>query len=170
MDIVMIVLRLIHIGTAVFWGGTAFFLVSFLEPAIAAAGPEGGKVMQRLALSPFPRALPGIAGLTVLSGLTMYWRDSGGLQLSWITTPTGLGFTFGALMGLTSLVIGVLVTTPAINRLAAIARQAMASGKPPTPEQMKEIPGLQVKIGTASVWNAIFLALAIVGMASARYL
>lgn len=170
MDIVMIVLRLIHISTAMFWAGTAFFIVSFLEPAIQAAGPEGAKVMQRLALSPFPRALPGIGGLTVLSGLTMYWRDSGGFQLNWITTPTGLGFTFGALMGLTSLVIGALVTAPAINQLAAIARQAIASGKPPTPEQLKEIPGLQVKISTGSVWNAIFLALAILGMASARYL
>ncbi len=170
MDIVMIVLRLIHIGTAVFWGGTAFFLVSFLTPVVQAAGPEGGKVMQRLALSSFPKVLPGIGSLTVLSGLLMYWHDSAGLQLQWITTPTGLGFTFGALMGLTSLLIGVFVTVPAINRLAAIAREAIASGKPPSPEQMKEIPGLQVKMTSAAVWNAIFLALAIAGMATARYL
>ena len=39
MDVLMIVLRLIHIGTAVFWGGSAFFMVSFLTPAVQAAGP-----------------------------------------------------------------------------------------------------------------------------------
>ena len=170
MDIVMLILRLIHIGTAVFWGGTAFFLVSFLTPAVQAAGPEGGKVMQRLALSSFPKVLPGIGSLTVLSGLAMYWHDSAGFQLNWITTPTGLGFSFGALMGLTSLLIGLFVTIPAINRLGSIAREAMASGEPPSPEQMKEIPGLQVKMTSAALWNAIFLALAVAGMATARYL
>jgi uncharacterized membrane protein len=170
MDIVMIVLRLVHIGSAVFWGGSTFFIVSFLTPAVQAAGPEGGKVMQRLALSSFPKVVPALGGLTVLAGLLMYWKDSGGLQLNWITTPTGLGFTFGGLMGLTSLIIGVAVTAPAINRMAAIAREAMASGKPPSPEQMKEIPALQVKMTSAAVWTAIFLALAVLGMATARYL
>ena len=170
MDIVMIVLRLIHIGSAMYWAGSAFFIVTYLTPIAQAAGPEGAKVMQRLAMSSFPRVLPSVGGITVLAGLLMYWKDSGGLQLIWITTPTGLGFTFGALMGLTSLIIGATVTAPTINRLAAIAREAMASGKPPTPEQMKEIPGLQLKMTNASIWNAIFLALAILGMESARYL
>ncbi len=170
MNVVMIVLRLIHIGTAVFWGGTVFFLVSFLRPAITAAGPEGGKVMQRLAVSRFPRALPGIASLTVLSGLIMYYLDSGGLQLLWITTPAGLGFTFGGLMGLTSLLIGFIVTVPTMDRLATFARQAIASGRPPSREQMKEIQSLQIKLTSATLWNAIFLALAVVGMATARYL
>ena len=166
----MIVLRLIHIGSAVFWAGSAFFLVSYLTPAVQAAGPEGAKVMQRIALSSFPKVVPALGGLTVLAGLLMYWRDSGGLQLAWITTPTGLGFTFGGLMGLTSLIIGLTVTAPAINRMADILRESMAAKRPPTPEQMKEIPALQVKMTNAAVWNSIFLALAILGMATARYL
>lgn len=170
MDIVLIVLRIIHIGTAIFWGGTAFFLVSFLTPAVRAAGPEGGKVMQRLILSSFPRALPAAASLTVLSGLVMYYLDSGGLQLAWITTPTGLGFAFGGLMGLTSLIIGLTVTVPIMNRLGSMAKAAMASGKPPDAEQMKVMGELQMKMAGAAIWNSIFLALAILGMASARYL
>ncbi len=170
MDLLMIVLRLIHIGTAVFWGGTAFFLVSFLTPAVQAAGPEGGKVMQRLAVSSFPQAILGMASLTVLSGLSMYWLKSGGLQLVWIMTPTGLGFTFGGLMGLISLAIGFRVTSPAIERLAELAKAAMTSGKPPSPDEMKEIQGLQLKMTNGAVWNAIFLALAVAAMAIARYL
>jgi uncharacterized membrane protein len=169
MDVLMIVLRLIHIVTAIFWGGTAFFMVSFLTPAVQAAGPEGGKVMQRLVLSSFPKALPGIASLSVLSGLWMYWLKSGGLQLVWITTPTGLGFTFGGLMGLVALGIGLFVTVPAMNQLAAFAKQAMASGKPPTPEQMKALQGVQMKMLGAAVWNAGFLALGAAAMATARY-
>ena len=170
MQAVMIVLRLIHIGTAIFWGGTAFFLVSFLTPAVRAAGPEGGKVMQRLVLSRFPTALPAAASLTVLSGLIMYAIDSGGLQPNWIATPAGLGFTFGGLMGLISLIIGLAVTVPIINKLAAYTREAMAAGKPPSPERLQEIQVLQTQMASAAVWNAIFIALAILGMASARYL
>lgn len=170
MTVLMIILRLIHISTAVFWGGTAFFLVSFLTPAVQAAGPEGGKVMQKLALSSFPKVLPRIASLAVLAGLAMYWNDSGGLKSQWMMTPTGIAFTFGGLMGLVSLGIGILVTVPAMNQLAAFAKQGMASGKPPTTDQMKVIQAVQMKMLSASVWNAIFLALAILGMATARYL
>ena len=73
-------------------------------------------------------------------------------------------------MGLISLLIGLVVTAPAIKRLASFAREAIGSGKPPSPEQMKEIQALQIKMTAAAMWNAMFLALAIVGMAAARYL
>ena len=168
MDILMIVLRLIHILTAVFWGGTVFFMVSFLTPAVQAAGPEGGKVMQRLAMSSFAKALPGIASLTVLSGLAMYWDRY--VMLNLWSTKAGLAFGFGGVMGLISLGIGLIITAPAITRIGALAREMIASGKPPTPEQMKEIQGLQMKMTGAAVWNAIFVALAAAAMAVARYL
>ena len=168
MDVLMIVLRLLHILSGVFWSGTVFFLVSFLTPAVQAAGPEGGKVMQRLALSSFPKALPGIASLTVLSGLAMYWDKYVAFNV-W-STRAGLTLGFGGVMGLIALFIGLLVTAPAINRLADFARAGMASGKPPSPEQMKEIQALQIKMTGAAVWNAIFLALATAAMATARYL
>ena len=48
MDIVMIVLRLIHIVTGVFWVGGSFLLLSYIVPAADAAGPAGGQFMQRL--------------------------------------------------------------------------------------------------------------------------
>ena len=169
MDVLMMVLRLIHILGGVFWAGTAFFLVSFLTPAVKAAGPEGGKVMQRLAISSFPKAIISIAALNVLSGLVMYYLDSGGLQLAWITTPTGLGFTLGGIAGLISLGIGLTITAPALDRVGAMAKAIMASGAPPTPEQMQELQGHQMRMAGAAVWNAVFLALAVAAMAVARY-
>ncbi len=42
MHAVMIALRLLHILLGVFWAGTLFFIVTFLEPSVRAAGPEGG--------------------------------------------------------------------------------------------------------------------------------
>ncbi len=167
---VMLVLRLIHIFAGVFWAGTAFFFVSFLQPVVKASGPEGGKVMQRLALSSFPNALPAVAVINVLAGLAMYWLDSGGLQISWIVSRFGLGLLFGAVSALAALAVGLTVTIPATKAVAAIAKELMASGKPPSPEQMTRIQALQIKLATGALWNAILLALAVAGMALARYL
>ncbi len=85
-------------------------------------------------------------------------------------TGTGLGFTFGGVAALIALAIGLTVTMPATKGVAAIAKELMASGKPPSPEQMTQIQALQIRLATGALWNAIFLALAVVGMAVARYL
>jgi len=170
MSLLFIILRLIHIFSGVFWAGTAFFFVSVLEPTIEASGPEGGKVMQRLAQSRFPIVLPIAALLTVLSGLVMYWLDSGGLQAGWITSGTGLGFTIGAVAGLAAFVIGVFISRPAVARLGLLAQQVQASGGPPTPAQGAEIQALQKRTSQSALWTAILLALALIGMSIARYL
>lgn len=49
MNFYLIVPRLIHIGSGVFWAGAAVMIAAFLEPTVRAAGPEGGRFMQRLA-------------------------------------------------------------------------------------------------------------------------
>ncbi len=166
----MIALRLIHIFSGVFWAGTAFFMVSFLQPVVKASGPEGGKVMQRLALSRFPTAMPMIGGLTVLSGLAMYWFLSGGLQLSMVMTAPGLGYALGGVAGLIAFGIGIAVTGRATRGVAAIAKELMASGTPPTPDQMAWIQAMQMKLAAGALWSTIFLALAVAMMAVARYL
>src|SRR5438034_5087899 len=76
-DATMILLRVIHILSGVFWAGATFFLVGFLQPVVAASGPEGGRLMQRLTSQKrFQMAMPVAAGLTILSGLALYGRVS----------------------------------------------------------------------------------------------
>jgi hypothetical protein len=169
MDILMIVLRLFHIISGVFWAGTAFFFVSFLQPVVRASGPEGGKVMQQLALSRFTTTIVAAGTLTVLSGLLMYWRDSG-FQLAWILSPTGIAFTIGGLAGLSGLGVAFSVSRPAIMRVAALAKEMMAAGGPPTPAQMGEIQALQARITQGGRWLAALLGIAVTAMAVARYL
>src|SRR2546426_4742723 len=67
-DATMILLRVIHILPGVFWAGATFFLVGFLQPVVAASGPEGGRLMQRLTSQKrFQMAMPVAAGVTILS-------------------------------------------------------------------------------------------------------
>jgi uncharacterized membrane protein len=44
----IIILRIIHIFSGVFWVGVSFFNIGFLQPTIRATGAEGQAVMRRL--------------------------------------------------------------------------------------------------------------------------
>ncbi|MGB3716048.1 MAG: hypothetical protein WA996_16605 [Candidatus Promineifilaceae bacterium] len=41
METWMVILRLIHIVSGIFWAGATFFLVGFVSPAVQATGLEG---------------------------------------------------------------------------------------------------------------------------------
>jgi hypothetical protein len=170
MNIVLVLLRLIHIFSGVFWAGSAFVLARFVEPAVAASQPESNKFMQKFMSSGYEVA-QGIAGpLTVLAGLALYWNDSGGLQASWIATPAGLGFTIGAIGGLVAAYIGFFISRPTAKKMDALGKEMQGAGKPPAPEQMSQMQALQETLTGASIWAAIALAVTVAAMATARYL
>ena len=92
---VMLVLRVIHIFSGVFWVGFSFFNVGFMQPTIAAVGAEGQKVMGYLTQK--TRLLTTVyvtATLTMLAGLIMLWLISG-LQLSFLRSGYGLILSLG---------------------------------------------------------------------------
>ena len=170
MDIFIILLRLVHIVAGVFWVGSGFMVVGYILPAAGKAGPAGGEFMQHLLQSSFTRVILTAASLNVLAGLLMYWRDSAGLQLVWITTPTGLTFTVGGLAGLSGLVIAGAVVGPAAARLGRLSHEVQAGGKAPTPEQAVQLDTLQMKMVHAMRVLAVLLGIAVVAMATARYI
>ena len=89
------VLRLIHILSGVYWAGTVFFFVTFLEPTIRSLGPDGGKVMIRLFERGYLKLLPIVAVVTVLSGLWMLWILSSGFDASYMRTTVGMSLSTG---------------------------------------------------------------------------
>ena len=90
MDIVLLVLRLAHILGGIVWVGGALAVAGFIEPAVVALGPEGGRFMQRLVQHQRLTVFLSIAGaVTILSGLGLFWRISG-LQPGWFGTGPGL--------------------------------------------------------------------------------
>lgn len=162
MNILMIILRLIHIFSGVFWAGGAFFLVSVLGPTVQEAGPEGGRFMQRLASGGRMTPLFTLAAiLTALSGILMYlilgrWNTIG--------TPGGVLLAIGALAGLAAFGHGFSVQGRASQRMAALAKEMAARNGPPTPEQMAEAQALGAKLGRGAVTTAILLIVALIGM------
>lgn len=170
MDVYVLVLRLVHIFGGVFWAGGTFILAGYVEPTVRKAGPDGGKFMQRFAQSGFTQAMSVAAIANVVAGLLLYWKDSGGLQLVWITTGAGIAFTIGGLAGLASAVIGFAITGSASRQLAEVGKQIATAGGPPASEMLAQMQVLQNKLRRGGQINAALMVVALFGMSIARYL
>lgn len=166
MDLLIIVLRLVHILSGVFWVGGSLFTTIFVTPASAANGEAGQKffayLIRNARLAP---RLAAAAGLTVLSGAGLYWTDSAGLTSSWTHSGPGRGFGFGAILG----IIGFVLS----SQVNVLARRigSMASGvrDRPTQSQVLHLDAAQRRMNTASIARDVVLVLALACMATARY-
>ena len=167
MNLYVIVLRLIHIISGIFWVGSGLAFYFFIVPTLGATAEAGQKFAQHLITKTrFIAIVTTSAILTVLAGVLLYWRDSGGLTSAWMHSAAGLGFGIGALFGLIGLVFGLIVgnTNGALAKLGA-----QIQGKP-TPEQMTQINVLRTRLARVSPINAYALLLAALFMAISRYL
>lgn len=117
------VLRLVHILSGVYWAGTIFFFVTFLEPSLRSLGPDGGKVMIRFFERGYLKLVPSFAFVTVLSGLWLLWIVSGGFDAAWMGSGSGIALSTGGALAIIAFVIGMVILRPAAARSWAVARQ-----------------------------------------------
>ena len=171
MNLLILILRLLHIVLGVFWAGTLIFLAAFLVPSVKDVGPDGAKVMAALQRRRFLDVMPIVAALTILSGLWLYWRMSGGFNPAWVTSPIGLALGIGGLLALVAFGIGVGIMRPAALRAGALAELVAQS-----PEgmdrsaQLSTVQRLRRRSATAGRLVAALLTVATALMAVARYL
>jgi len=171
MNPLVAVLRLVHIVFGVFWAGTIFFFVSFLEPSIRAVGPDGGKVMLQLFSRRFLTVLPATAGLSILSGLALLWINSVGFDPRYMGSRLGIGLSIGAACALIAFAIGMLVMRPAAARIWTIMRTLpQISDDSERAARIAEADGLRARTRLSARWVAAFLFGAVAAMAVARYL
>lgn len=166
----MTLLRIIHIALGVFWAGAVFFLVLFLAPAIRRVGPDGGRVLAEIDRARFLEIMPVAALITIASGLWMMWLESNGFAAAFFGSRRGLWLTIGGVAAILGLLVGVLVMRPATKRLLQIG-PLMAAAQSDEERQLlgAEVPALQRRSRTSSVWVAILLLVAVLGMAVSRY-
>lgn len=171
MDFYLIALRWLHIFSGVFWAGSTFLVAGFLEPSIRATSPEGVRVMRYFSGPGRYTLFMSIAGNVVwISGILLYWRVSSGLNADWLSSGYGIGLTVGAIAGFVSAIIGMVFLSRSAKRMVAIGKEIDVQGGPPSPEQGAEITQLQGTLRRYGQVNAIFMAIAVTGMAVAQYL
>jgi hypothetical protein len=167
----LIVLRLVHVVPAMLWLGGAVLGGFFLQPAAAALGPAGQSFMEylieRRRMGVF---FPIVATLTILGGAALYWVDSGGLQLGWITSPTGVAFTIGGLAALIAFVGGLILIGPSIAEQTALHAELAGGDGVATDDQRRRLARAEGRMRLASRVDMPLLLLSAVTMAIARYL
>ena len=168
----MVLLRIVHIVTGVIWVGSLFVVVVFVQPSVATLGPAGAPFMSELRRRRFVDIVFIDAVFTVVAGSFLYWHDwhtypSFG---NWIASNFGTALTVGALLAISGLAVAASVTRPTIVRLVSLGTQVAGSGKTPSPELAAQIGALQRRLVVAERVSFSLVLLAVVAMASARYL
>jgi hypothetical protein len=166
----IMVLRTLHIMAGALWVGSAIFYFLFVEPVVKTLGPAGPKFMQDLIdRRRYPLYMNVVSALTVLAGLLLYWNTSGGLQMAWVRTGPGLGFTLGSLVALVVYALGFLMLKPRAERMGQLGQEIGQAGGPPTPVQAAELHKLGEEMTSIGRWDAILLTISLIAMATARY-
>jgi uncharacterized membrane protein len=165
-----LVLHAIHVLCGVYWAGTLFFLVTLLQPSVADAGPGGGKVQQALIRRRFLEIVPLMAILTILSGIELYRRISGGFNGAWIASGSGTTLTIGAVAALVAFGIGMSVLRPSAKKVGPLTRRAQGLAEGPEREAaFAEIHRLRRRMVVGGRSVAALLAIAVITMAVFRH-
>ncbi len=171
MDWWLILIRIVHIGSAMTWFGGSIIGSFFLAPTAAALGQAGqpfmDHLMRRRRMGIF---FPIVAALTVLPGAALYWRDSAGLQAAWITSPTGLAFTIGGLAAIAAFVGGFVLIGPGVAAQTAVQNELARGDGVPTEAQRQRLEWAGRRMQLADRIDLPLLLLAGLTMAVARYL
>jgi hypothetical protein len=169
MDILLILLRLIHILAGVAWVGLAAALAFFIAPAALNAGGSGMHFLRSLfGGTTIARVFPMVSGITMLAGILMYVLSNSGSHFSQTgNIVLGLGALFGIIAG----IHGGAVTGRATKTLAEALMQPALADNQAIPADT--LAGLRAQ-GEKLVYHArvsfALSALALLGMAAARYL
>lgn len=169
MNVIMIVLRIVHIFSGVFWVGASFFNIGFLQPTVQGTGNEGRKVMQYLtSQTRFTITAYTAATLSFLSGWTMY-----GIlfkfRLSVLSSGYGLLLSIGGLAGTVAWVIAIFFVRRILGQMAAIGKSIQNQGGVPTPEQGSQLQASSAQMMKMGQWGVWLMVVALLGMSIAQY-
>ena len=168
MNVVMVVLRILHVAGGVYWAGATFVLASHVSPSAKATGEAGQAFMRHLSGKAKLSDALGVTGtITLLSGLIMYGLQGWDKQLG---SANGIALTLGVVLGAAAYFHGLFVQRKAITNLARTGAEIAAAGAPPSPEQIETIAGYQAKIERNGQILAYILAVTVVLMGVFQYL
>src|SRR5262245_21455783 len=103
MDILLVVLRFVHIVAAFLWVGLGVTMTFYIVPAASAAGDGGLRFLKRiLTNSSYAMAFAGAGGVTVLAGILLYVTGSTNHFSNAGRIALGIGAIAGILAGVHS--------------------------------------------------------------------
>jgi uncharacterized membrane protein len=162
----ILLFRLLHIFAGVLWVGGVVMIALFVQPTVRAIGPAGGQFMGYLLTKTRVAAyFPAVAGINVVAGLFLFWRDvaAGG---HWAGTRSGMTYSIGALAAIIAFLVGGVMIGKSMGDVAKILR---ASGGPPQGEAAAQMAASQARIQRGTKIVLPLLVVAVIAMAVGRY-
>lgn len=170
MNFGLILLRIIHIGSAILWVGAGATMLFIVTPTVRRLGKLGGTFMGALLLySPFSTLFSIVSVLTTLSGVALFIIVSGTLNPLWFSNPSAIVLSIGSVFGLLAFGHG----SAALSKYTSEGKQLAQSmqnlqGSPPEELQAKLDRNIE-KINLHSKISFSLMVVAVVLMASHRY-
>jgi uncharacterized membrane protein len=166
MYLAMLLFRLLHIFAGVLWVGGVVLIALFVQPTVRAIGPAGGQFMGHLLTKTrIAGYFPAVAGLNVLAGLFLFWRNTtaGG---HWAGTRSGMTISLGALAAIIAFLVGGAMIGGSMGKIAKILQ---SSGGPPQGEAATQMAAHQARIQLGTKIVLPLLVIAVITMAVGRY-
>jgi hypothetical protein len=168
MNIFIVLLRLIHIVAAFAWFGLALTALLFVLPAVQASGEAGWRFSKALyTRTRFGMVMIASAGITVLAGILLYLTRDPEQNFSQ-TGQIVLGI--GAVIGVLAAGHARFATEPAISKIAKLTASSVSDTAAITPEASKQLEAENAKVRLHIRLNFGMTAVALLFMATARYL
>ena len=161
--LLFLAIRVLHVLLAGIWLGQVFFVTVFLMPATLQAGPAGGQMMTALVRRGLSAFMASIGGTTILTGIYLFWRFTGGFDPAVSASRAGMAFSVGALAGVIALILGGSVVGRGVKKMVAIGEKAASAPEAQRGAMMNEMTVLRTRIAATS---KIVLALLVVAMAT----
>jgi hypothetical protein len=124
--LVFLTIRAVHVLLAAIWLGAVGFMVFFVMPALKETGPGAGPMMGAIARRGLNGFMGALGGLTVLTGLYLYWRFTGHFDPALSASRAAMVFGTGGISGILSVIVGGAVVGRAMARMGALGAKAMA--------------------------------------------
>jgi hypothetical protein len=143
----------------------------FVSPATRSLGPHGALFTAELMERRMGTFMAAVGGITVLSGLGLYWVFTQGLSPDIATHGAGLALGIGGLCGVIAVVIGGAILGKTAERIGILARETtqLPEGEARS-NAMETIAKLQHKMAVTSRCDVVLLLTALLLMSAAHAL
>ena len=169
MNILIIILRILHIVAGISWAGGAVHYFLFIGPTAKATRPESQKFMGYLMEQKrWTSFMSTMSLVTILAGAGLYYR-LGRVNWGWVATGPGIAFTIGALAGILLFGVGHLMLGPRVNRLGQISQEVQSNGGSASTQQAAQLSQLQKEIEIIGKVDFAMILIALLTMSTARY-
>lgn len=170
-SLVFLAIRAVHVLFAAVWVGATAFVALFLNALLAKSDrATAGSILTILGRRGLHAFMASIGGLTVLTGIWLYWRFTGHFDPQQSGTMGARVFGVGGVAGIIALIIGGSVIGRTVKAMTADAERgaALPDGSERDAITARIAAGRQ-RVSTASAIVLVLQIIALVLMAVGHY-